>query len=178
MTVTGQVLDDGVGVRETLDAVKEKFYSAKFAGLACGIKNCGIGNGMADIGRAKIVIESPNEYYVYRMPGRDHQIPSLSQAESILVKLELQSVYSDPDFVCLTYGARRGWTHRRAKKRLELVSETFDGQFYTRVYQQEWITNSDRGPKYAVVRAVPKQVVYDDETDVEVNSWGVPYIVK
>ncbi len=46
-TATGQVLR-GVGLRKTLLAVKDQFNSAKYAGIACGIKNTGVGNGMAD----------------------------------------------------------------------------------------------------------------------------------
>ncbi len=48
LTATGQVMDEGVGVRETLLAVKDAYLPAEHCGLACGIKNCGIGNGMAD----------------------------------------------------------------------------------------------------------------------------------
>ena len=48
MTATGQVLGEGVGLRKTLLAVKDDYDRAKHCGLACGIKNCGIGNGMAD----------------------------------------------------------------------------------------------------------------------------------
>ena len=52
LTATGQVMDQGVGVRETLSAVKSAYDAASrdgvACGLACGIKNCGIGNGMAD----------------------------------------------------------------------------------------------------------------------------------
>lgn len=47
-TATGQVLGEGVGLRETLLAVKDDYLRAKHCGLACGIKNCGIGNGLAD----------------------------------------------------------------------------------------------------------------------------------
>lgn len=56
MTATGQVLHSGVGVRETLKAIKEEFYKNQFTGLACGIKNCGIGNGMSDSSEVKIEI--------------------------------------------------------------------------------------------------------------------------
>ena len=55
MTSTGQVLNRGIGIRKTLEAVKDIFNGAKYAGIACGIKNTGIGNGMADEG--KVVIE-------------------------------------------------------------------------------------------------------------------------
>jgi xanthine dehydrogenase molybdenum-binding subunit len=64
-TSTGQVLASGVGVRASLEAVKEKFYAAKYAGLACGLKNTGIGNGMPDSGTAKISIVSEKEIVLH-----------------------------------------------------------------------------------------------------------------
>ncbi len=56
MTATGQVLIGGVGVRRALEAVKDEFYRTKYAGLACGLKNTGIGNGMPDASSALITI--------------------------------------------------------------------------------------------------------------------------
>ncbi len=64
-TVTGQRLKAGVGLRATLLAVKDAFYRAPYAGIACGIKNTGIGNGVADAGRARIVVESGNKVIIY-----------------------------------------------------------------------------------------------------------------
>jgi CO/xanthine dehydrogenase Mo-binding subunit len=58
MTSTGQIINKGSGVRQTLLAVKDVFKNAKYAGIACGIKNTGIGNGMADEGKVKIEIVS------------------------------------------------------------------------------------------------------------------------
>lgn len=58
MTATGQVLHKGVGVRETLLAVKPYYEKARFKGLACGIKNSGVGNGMADFSDVIIEIRS------------------------------------------------------------------------------------------------------------------------
>lgn len=55
-TTTGQVLDEAAGVRKSLLAVKDVFQDAKYAGIGCGIKNTGIGNGMPDIGSAKITV--------------------------------------------------------------------------------------------------------------------------
>jgi xanthine dehydrogenase molybdenum-binding subunit len=54
---TGQLLNKPFGLRKTLEAVKDAFKSAKYAGIACGIKNVGIGNGMPDIGRAALSVE-------------------------------------------------------------------------------------------------------------------------
>ncbi|MCL4522344.1 MAG: molybdopterin-dependent oxidoreductase, partial [Acidobacteria bacterium] len=51
---TGQLMTAGCGIRQTLEAVKKIYKSAKYAGIACGIKNTGIGNGMDDTGRMLI----------------------------------------------------------------------------------------------------------------------------
>jgi len=48
---TGQVMTGSCAVRETLEAVKDIYKKAKYAGIACGIKNTGIGNGLDDSGR-------------------------------------------------------------------------------------------------------------------------------
>jgi selenium-dependent xanthine dehydrogenase len=52
---TGQCMDASCGIRQTLEAVRG-VYKANVAraGIACGIKNTGIGNGAADIGRVLI----------------------------------------------------------------------------------------------------------------------------
>ncbi len=57
-TATGQVLGEGVGLKETLLAVKDEYDGAKTAGLACGLKNCGIGNGVPEECEVKIEIKS------------------------------------------------------------------------------------------------------------------------
>ncbi|MBF0208341.1 MAG: selenium-dependent xanthine dehydrogenase [Oligoflexia bacterium] len=62
---SGQVLEDGVGLKETLLAVKDIFKNAKHAGIACGVKNCGVGNGMADVGRIKLVVESAKKIVIH-----------------------------------------------------------------------------------------------------------------
>jgi aldehyde oxidoreductase len=56
MTATGQVIEAGAGAKATLEAVKDEFQKAKFAGIACGIKNTGIGNGMPDSSKVTVTI--------------------------------------------------------------------------------------------------------------------------
>ncbi|MEP7379748.1 MAG: selenium-dependent xanthine dehydrogenase [Chloroflexota bacterium] len=51
---SGQVLGPGVGLKKTLLAVREAYRSARFAGIACGAKNTGIGNGVTEHGRAVV----------------------------------------------------------------------------------------------------------------------------
>jgi aldehyde oxidoreductase len=65
MTATGQVLHKGVGVRETLLAVKSYYDKARFKGLACGIKNSGVGNGMADFSDVIIEIKSEKQVVLH-----------------------------------------------------------------------------------------------------------------
>jgi xanthine dehydrogenase molybdenum-binding subunit len=49
---TGQRLGPGVGVHKTLLAVRDAYRAARYAGIACGAKNTGIGNGLREYGRA------------------------------------------------------------------------------------------------------------------------------
>ena len=59
-TATGQKLT-GTGIRACLEAVKEDFNNAKYAGIATAIKNSGVGNGMIDSSTVKIEIVSEKE---------------------------------------------------------------------------------------------------------------------
>ncbi|HWR07042.1 selenium-dependent xanthine dehydrogenase [Sporomusa sp.] len=54
----GQIADQGTALKETLLAVKAAFESSPNAGIACSMKNAGIGVGLPDIGRAKIRVEN------------------------------------------------------------------------------------------------------------------------
>lgn len=66
---TGQVLEKSVGLRETLRAVRDVYRSARAAGravgIACGIKNSGIGNGASEWGKARLVVEPDGTISLY-----------------------------------------------------------------------------------------------------------------
>ncbi len=52
---TGQVMRESVrGIRETLDAVKGVYKSAKYKGIGCGIKSTGLGNGTIEGGYIRL----------------------------------------------------------------------------------------------------------------------------
>ncbi len=63
-TATGQKLQ-GVGLKETMLAVKDDFQKAKYAGIALGLKNTGVGNGMNDESEIKIIIESAKKVIIH-----------------------------------------------------------------------------------------------------------------
>lgn len=53
----GQIADEGTGIVETLEAVKEVYYkNYKNAGIACAIKNAGVGVGIPDTGRVRLKV--------------------------------------------------------------------------------------------------------------------------
>lgn len=61
---TGQKLTKPFGLRKTLEAVREIYRGAKFAGIACGIKNVGIGNGLPEAGRASMAVEADGKVII------------------------------------------------------------------------------------------------------------------
>ncbi len=53
----GQIADEGTGMVECLEAVKDIYYdNYKNAGIACAIKNAGVGVGIPDTGRVRLVV--------------------------------------------------------------------------------------------------------------------------
>jgi selenium-dependent xanthine dehydrogenase len=60
---SGQVFEKSVGLKKTLLAIKPHYDAAKAAGkavgVACGIKNSGIGNGALEWGKVRLVVEKP-----------------------------------------------------------------------------------------------------------------------
>lgn len=64
-TSTGQILEKGVGIRACLEAIKPYYKKHKITGLACAIKNSGVGNGMIDESKCRIEIKSEESIYIY-----------------------------------------------------------------------------------------------------------------
>ena len=53
----GQIVDNATGLCETLDAVKDVVDKYPNAGLACAMKNAGVGVGLPDYGRVRLIIK-------------------------------------------------------------------------------------------------------------------------
>jgi xanthine dehydrogenase molybdenum-binding subunit len=66
---SGQVLDKSIGLERTLLAVKDTYYAARnggrAAGLACGVKNSGIGNGAIEKGKCRLEVEADASVSLY-----------------------------------------------------------------------------------------------------------------
>ncbi|MFW5667912.1 MAG: selenium-dependent xanthine dehydrogenase [Acetivibrio ethanolgignens] len=53
----GQIADPSTGLAETLEAVKDVFENSKYAGVACAMKNAGVGVGLPDTGRVRLFVK-------------------------------------------------------------------------------------------------------------------------
>ena len=65
----GQIVDDSTGLVQTLEAVKpyydEAVAAGKPVGLACAMKNAGVGVGIPDWGRCKLIVEDDGKVHIY-----------------------------------------------------------------------------------------------------------------
>lgn len=109
VTATGQVLKAGVGVRSCLQALKNEYNSHKYTGLACGIKNTGIGNGMKDESDALVQITEEGRVILH------HGWTEMGQGvDTIALQVFCQETGVDPELVDVLvstqFGAKAGMT--------------------------------------------------------------------
>jgi xanthine dehydrogenase molybdenum-binding subunit len=62
---TGQVLEHAVGLKDTLLAVKDAYYGSPRSGIACGIKNVGVGNGTPEAGQAVVDVTADGRVVIH-----------------------------------------------------------------------------------------------------------------
>ena len=160
VTSTGQIIEGGAGVRETLLAVRDQFYAAKYAGLACGIKNTGVGNGMADASQVSITIEAADRVVL------DHGWTEMGQGvHTIAVQTLCHETGIDPTIVRvrvdtasrqeagMTTASRatslvgNATINAAAKLREDLKSHTL-AELVGRRYEGQWIVDWTTKPGY------------------------------
>lgn len=65
----GQIVDESTGLVETLEAIKpaydEAVRSGDPVGIACAMKNAGVGVGIPDWGRCKLIVEDDGKVHIY-----------------------------------------------------------------------------------------------------------------
>jgi xanthine dehydrogenase molybdenum-binding subunit len=66
---SGQVLDKPIDLEKTLLAVKDTYYAARnggrAVGIACGVKNSGLGNGAIEKGKCRLEVEADGSVSLY-----------------------------------------------------------------------------------------------------------------
>ena len=94
MTSTNQILEGGVGVRETLLAVKDQFYEHKYVGIACGIKNTGAGNGLLENSKVRVFIAAEDRVIV------DHGWTEMGQGvHNVVLQVVCHETHIDPQLI-------------------------------------------------------------------------------
>ncbi len=128
-----------------------------------------------------IIINNPNDYYfsIARPQGKKRwkQLPHFMHGQKVMVKVELNSAFADTDFVTLTVGGNLNGFHRE-KIKFNLISSTQTGTGYYKVYEGSFRIHPWPGFRNAVINALPRQVIFNNSTPVEVSTWGVPYFIE
>lgn len=163
-TSTGQKVF-GVGIRACLEAVKEDFNQAKFAGLACAIKNSGVGNGMIDESKVKIEILAENHIRLHHgwteMGQGVHNMALQTLCEETNIRPDIIEVIVDTEAqiktgmttssratalvgLAVIHAAKAFKQDLETQSLKELVGKTYSGQFVC-----DWTTKpgvTDREP--------------------------------
>lgn len=99
---TGQKLGQGVGLKKTLLAVRDAFHSARYAGIACAVKNTGIGNGLIEYGKASLRVEDDGTVTVF------HSWTEMGQGvHTILQQVACEELGLTPDRVSVAVDTAR-----------------------------------------------------------------------
>ncbi|HET9521019.1 MAG TPA: selenium-dependent xanthine dehydrogenase [Candidatus Limnocylindrales bacterium] len=156
---TGQKLGPGVGLKKTLLAVRDAYRSAPFAGIACGAKNVGVGNGMRESGRAILRPEADGTVTLY------HSWTEMGQGiHTVLRQILVDELGVSPDQVRIVVDTERelntgettasrattlgGQAVIDAARRLRAEAgdrplSQFEGREFYGEYVVDWTTKSD-----------------------------------
>ncbi len=99
MTTTGHVLGEGVGLRQCLEALRGDYEKAACPGLACAIKNCGIGNGLEEVSEVRIRVTDPQRIEIH------HGWTEMGQGVHTVARQALCQVAGLDDTVAITVSA-------------------------------------------------------------------------
>jgi len=160
---TGQLMDASCGIRQTLEAVRDAYKGARYAGIGCGIKNTGIGNGQDDSGRVLLRVKGDGRLEIltgYTEMGQGlFTILRQVVEEETGLPAELMDVRtaSDPRVVCGMTTASRATALLTAAGRLaagklaaDLDGNGADGKGLTaltgREYGGEYVCDFTTGP--------------------------------
>jgi selenium-dependent xanthine dehydrogenase len=180
---TGQLLGPGVGLKRTLLAVRDAYRSARYAGIACGAKNVGLGNGMIERGRAILRPEADGTVTLYHswteMGQGVHTVLRQVAGEELGIAAERITVVVDTEreLDTLETTASRATTlggqavidaARRLKAALgggrleDLAGQEFSGEFIV-----DWTTANEAGADGPVTHFAygwaSQVVILDDE---------------
>lgn len=164
----GQIADPATGLVETLEAVKDVYYqSGPYVGIACALKNSGVGVGLPDYGRCRLAV-SDGRVHVYSSASCIGQgvgtvlVQIVSEAAGLpieAIKWHMPNTATSPD-AGTTSGSRQttltGEAARRAAKDLRRDLFRVNGLVYEGTSRPsdylEGVTVEQESPTTAQVR--------------------------
>lgn len=164
----GQIADPATGLVETLEAVKDVYYqSGPYVGIACALKNSGVGVGLPDYGRCRLAV-SDGRVHVYSSASCIGQgvgtvlVQIVSEAAGLpieAIKWHMPNTATSPD-AGTTSGSRQttltGEAARRAAKDLRRDLFRVNGLTYEEKSRPsdylEGVTVEQESPATAQVR--------------------------
>jgi selenium-dependent xanthine dehydrogenase len=182
---TGQLLGPGVGLKETLLAVRDAYHDARYAGIACGVKNTGIGNGIAEFGHALLRPEEDGTITLF------HSWTEMGQGvHTVLRQIACTELGLPPERIRVAvdteYDLETGQTTASrstvlggnavldaARKLREALDgrpvETLAGQEFRGDYTVDWTTanDADEPVTHAAYAWATQVVILDDEGRIE-----------
>ncbi len=98
---TGQLLGPGVGLKQTLLAVRDAYRGARYAGIACAVKNSGVGNGLTEYGRAVLRPEADGTLTLF------HSWTEMGQGvDTVLAQIACEELGVPPSRVAVQVNTR------------------------------------------------------------------------
>ena len=177
----GQIASVSTAMKECLESVKEDYYSNPKAGIACAMKNTGIGVGIPDWGRARIIVKD-EKVHLYTAAACMGQglVTVMAQIISETTKLPISAIVTNrpdtntsPDSGSSTASRQTAFTGEAVKiasfklkdalenKSLkELEGEEFIGNF---LFSSDPIDSKKENPVSHLAYSYSAQVAHLDE---------------
>lgn len=186
----GQIADPSTGLAETLDAVKEAYYhSGPYVGIACALKNSGVGVGLPDYGRCRLVVKD-DRVHIYSSASCIGQgvgtvlVQMVSQAAGLpieAIKWHMPNTATSPD-AGTTSGSRQttltGEAARRAAVQLRRDLFAAKGLPYEETSHAsnylEGVTVEKESPATAAVRFNRSDLMSSTVGNTSANTWARP----
>lgn len=185
----GQIVDSSTGLVETLEAVKDDFFSNKVSGIACAMKNAGVGVGLADWGRVRLEVK--NEKVIIHCGGScigqglctilKQIVCDITGLDSDVVLEEKANTFNAPDSGT-TSGSRHSTVTGEAARRasLKLLEELNKGKSLNELEGQsffaEYLAQTDpfgsdiKNPKSHVAYGYATQLCIIDENTSRIEK--------
>ena len=151
----GQIADESTGLEETLDAVKDIYYKNKNVGIACAMKNAGVGVGLPDYGRCKIVVKD-GIVEVHSAASENGQGIGQVLIQTVSNELKLSTEFiswknsnskNDPDSGCSSGSRHTLITGEACLRAVKMMAKDYKGDLKAlegKVYEADFFEPTDK----------------------------------